>query len=202
MTESVRSQPLEAHSFNEVRYYMTVTVCPSCTKGPWEIDRSQGPDLVSRLAVVAAHCRNCSRQGRFEFLCPYDAPTEGPEAQIISPAGEPSKIIDLAQWLSLFYLLVESAAGDDSPQNSRLRGYQAALCLAEALKFYGEDELPPASAFFAPATAEVFRRHPEKFARQRLRDMQAKLPALSVMARRVARDQQPARRPWWRFWRR
>ncbi|GAG20851.1 unnamed protein product, partial [marine sediment metagenome] len=120
----------------------------------------------------------------------------------ISPTAEPSKIIDLAQWLSLFYMLAESAAEGDSPVATRRRGYQAALCLAEALKFYGDDQLPPASAFFTPATAEVFRQHPERFARQRLRDIQAKLPALSTMAGHVDRDEGAAKKRWWQFWRR
>jgi hypothetical protein len=193
---------LAAHSLNEVRYYLTVAVCPACGKGPREIDRAERPDPDTRLTVVTARCRHCAHQGRLEFLCRHDVPTDGVEAETINPDPEPSSLIDPAQWLSLFYLLVESAAGDSSPANTRRRGYQAALCLAEALKFYGDDELPPASAFYCEASAEVFRLHPEKFARQRLRDMQAKLPALSVMARQVARDERPSRRPWWRFWRR
>ncbi|MCJ7543080.1 MAG: hypothetical protein MUP47_00705 [Phycisphaerae bacterium] len=202
MTDPLRPQPLLAHTLNEVRYYLTVAVCPSCGKGPRELDHAEGPEPASRLAVVTARCRHCSHQDRLEFLCRHDAPTEGVEAETINPDTEPSTIIDLAQWLSLFYLLVESAAGDSSPVATRRRGYQAALCLAEALKFYGDDELPPASAFFGEASAEIFRLHPEKFARQKLRDMQAKLPALAVMARRVARDERSPRRPWWRFWRR
>ncbi len=202
MTDPPGQQTLAAHTLNEVRYYLTVAVCSACGKGPREIDRVDGPDPASRLAVVTARCRHCSREDRLEFLCRYDAGTEGVESETINPSTEPSKIVDLAQWLSLFYLLVESAAGDSSPIQTRRRGYQAALCLAEALKFYGDDELPPASAFFSEVSAEVFRLHPEKFARQKLRDMQAKLPALSVMARRVARDERSARRPWWRFWRR
>lgn len=202
MTDPRSPQPLAAQSLNEVLYYLTVTVCPSCGKGPRQIDHSDGPDPASRLAVVTARCRSCLRQDRLEFLCRYDVPTEGVEAETINPDEQPSKIVDLAQWLSLFYLLVESAAGDNSPAATRRRGYQAALCLAEALKFYGDDELPPSSAFFGEASGEVFRLHLEKFARQKLRDMQAKLPALAVMARRVARDERSVRGPWWRFWRR
>ncbi|MGA2264807.1 MAG: hypothetical protein ABSH10_00040 [Phycisphaerae bacterium] len=202
MTESTRLQPLLAHSFNEARYYLTVTVCPVCGKGPWEIDRTEGPDPASRIAVITAHCRNCSQSERFEFLCRHDVSDQGAEAETISPDAEPSRIIDLAQWLSLFYLLVESAADSNSRRGVRLRGYQAALCLAEALKFYGPDELPPAEAFFTSSTADVFHRHPEKFARQRLQDLQAKLPALAKMAKHVTRDEHSARRPWWRFWQR
>lgn len=202
MTEASRSRPLEAHSLNEVRYYLTVTVCPSCGKGPREIDHADGPDPQTRLAVVTAGCRHCLQRDTLEFVCGHDVPAEGPQAETINPDIAPSRIIDLAQWLSLFYLLVESAASDTSSLDTRRGGFQAALCLAEALKFYGDDELPPRSAFFSEATGEMFRQHPQKFARERLRDMQAKLPALAVMARQVARDERSVRQPWWRFWRR
>lgn len=202
MTDLPRPPCPTAHTLNEVRYYLTVTVCPACGKGPREIDHADGPDPDSRLTLVTARCRHCAHEEQLEFLCRYDVPSDGVEAEMINPDTEPSCLIDLAQWLSLFYLLVESAAEDRSPVATRCRGYQAALCLAEALKFYGDDELPPRAAFFCEASAEVFHMHLEKFARQKLRDMQAKLPALSVMARRVARDDRSARRPWWRFWRR
>ena len=104
--------------------------------------------------------------------------------------------------MSLFYLLVESAAKEDAPTATRRTGYRAALCLAEALKFYGDDELPPRSAFFTETSARAFSEHPENFAKQKLRDMQSKLPPIAKMARRVARDEASPRPKWWRFWRR
>jgi len=200
MTDPPRIEPLEAHTFNEVCYYLAVTSCQACGKGPWEIDHSELPDPATRTTTVEAHCRNCAGRRSFAFTCRHDSPREGPEAETINPLAEPSRIIDLAQWLSLFYLLAESAAADAAPTATRQKGYQMALCLAEALKFYGDDELPPESAFFTAATADIFRRHPERFARQKLRDIQAKLPSLSAMAQRLDRERRATKKRWWRFW--
>ena len=69
-----------------------------------------------------------------------------------------------------------------------------------ALKFYAGDDLPPASALFTEGGRRVFAEHPEKFARQRLCDMQAKLPALPSIRRRcVNRDDWVATKKWWRY---
>lgn len=191
--------PLAAHSFNETRYYLMATACGACGKGPWGIDPPQTPPDRDGMAVVEAHCEHCGRRHAFHFRCDSSTPAGG-TAEQINPTDQPSRIIDLAQWLSLFYMLVESAASTNDKAATRGKGFQAALCLAEALKFYGNDELPRESAFFTEKTLAVFREHPENFARQRLRDMQVKLPALPKMARQVARDRQFARKRWWEFW--
>jgi hypothetical protein len=202
MSESRQSGPLRAYTFREAQYYLTVTCCQHCGKGPWLIDDTAvGPAATGGLTLITGRCKNCQAQREFSFVCDYELPRDGAELELINPTDQPSRIVDLGQWLSVFYLLVESAASDDSSVGTRRSGYQAALCLAEALKFYGDDELPPASAFFSETTAAIFRSHPEKFARQKLRDMQSKLPALHLMARRIARDERQSRRPWWRLWR-
>jgi hypothetical protein len=192
-------QPLPAHTFNEVRYYLMVTPCCSCGKGPWSVDDPPTVTRAHQEVTVQARCQKCLTVQPFRFLCQSASATADPEAECINPTDSPSRLVDPAQWLSLFYLLVESAAAETSRSQTRLGGYRAALCLAEALKFYGDDELPPESAFLTPVSAAAFREHPEKFARQRLRDMQSKLPSLPVMARRLTRDHR-ARRRWWQFW--
>ena len=194
-------EPLRAHTFSEVRYYLMVTPCPTCGKGPWEIDSAETPSPPDQITTVNAHCKHCGTQQSFTFICENEPQPANADTDCINPTGAPSRIIDLGQWLSLFYLLVESAASEGSRPVARHSGYQAALCLTEALKFYRDDELPPESAFFSPATAAAFREHPEKFARQKLQDMRAKLPALNVMAHRIERDGRTKRRRWWRFWR-
>jgi len=194
------TEPLRAHTYNESRYYLMVTPCGACGKGPWQIDAAEGPGPADAAVAIRAHCRQCNATREFRFICEFQTP-EG-DAEALNPSDQPSRIIDLGQWLSLFYLLVESAAKEEVPSATRRTGYRAALCLAEALKFYGDDELPPPSAFFTETSARAFREHPEKFAKQKLRDMQSKLPPIAKMARRVARDGEPPRRKWWRFWRR
>lgn len=193
------SEALPAHTFNEVRYYLMVTPCPECGKGPWV--SQQDPSDVPPVGVttVAVQCGQCARSDSFVFDVERETAISGSGSLEINPTDEPSAIIDLGQWLSLFYLLVESASSESSAPLSRRMGYQAALCLGEALKFYGDNELPPESAFFVRAA--TFHEHPENFARQKLCDMLAKLPAMPRMARRVERDERATGGKWWRFWR-
>ena len=193
-------QPLQANTFNEARYYLMVMPCPRCRKGPWEID-SIDPAAQERTPRLAVHCRNCQTALSLSFRCIQDTQGLPDEDECINPGPAASRIIDLGQWLSLFYLLVESAAAETARPIARRAGYRAALCLGEALKFYGEGEMPPESAFFSAETAAAFHQHPENFARQRLRDMQAKLPDISAMARRLAVEKRVDRRRWWQFWR-
>ena len=195
-------RPLRAHTFSEVHYYLMVTPCRQCGKGPWLMDAPAGAEASQGPVAVKASCKHCGAAQEFQFVCDHALPFRGVEGECINPTNEPSRLIDLAQWLSLFYLLVESATSEIAAAETRRGGYRAALCLAEALKFYGDNELPPESAFFTPATQTVFREHPENFARQKLRDMQAKLPDLGVMARRIARDERMQGRRWWQLWRR
>ena len=178
-----------------------VTPCPQCGKGPWVVRSAQQPG--DRAFTVEAHCRECNDEKTFAFDIEHDTPLSGSESETINPASGPSEIVDLAQWLSLFYLLLERAATENDRVVSRQASYQAALCLAEALKFYGdEDELPAEGAFFSAASREVFRGHPKDFARQRLVDLRSKLPAMNVMTRRIDRDHWVRHKKWWQFWRR
>jgi len=193
-------EPLQAYTINEAHYYLMVTACKACGKGPWTIDATD-KDPAAGIVTLRAKCKNCQGARDFAFVCEHEVPPSGPEAEIVNPSDSPSRIIDLGQWLSLFYLLVETAAREPSRPETRRLGYRAALCLAEAMKFYTDDELPPAEAFFSPETARVFQEHPENFARQKLRNMQAKLPMLGAMARRISLDEKAQRR-WWQFWRR
>ena len=197
---------LPASTLNEVKYYLMVRPCGGCGKGSWELDESaqivgDGEGAIDELRTGAT-CKACGHRETFAFAIDHQLPPEGPAADLINPGDAPSRLIDLAQWLSLFYLLLEKATSQSLPAETRRLSYQASLCLAEALKFYTDNELPPESAFFGEATLESFRRHPEKFARQRLRDMQSRLPSKPKMTRRLERDRRVATRKWWQFWRR
>jgi hypothetical protein len=193
-------EPLAAHSFNEVRYFLMVSPCPQCGRGPLEIEDGFLPETAPGPMHVPVICKSCHGNRTLEVRCDFARDEADPLA--INPDPHPSRIIDLTQWLSLFYLLVESASAEASRPAVREMGYQAALCLAEALKFYSDNELPPETAFFSNSSRATFREHPGNFARQKLRDMQAKLPDLGAMARRLQRDSQRRPSQWWRFWRR
>ena len=193
-------QTLRAHSWAEAHIYLMVTPCANCSRGLWEITGEEdSPDTCS-IKTLRVRCLRCGTEKEFLFECGEEG-QKASSIELVNPTPAVSEIIDLGQWLSLFYMLVEKAGAAESVESRRL-GFQAAQCLGEALKFYTEDdELPPKSAFFVAASRQAFAEHPEKFARQRLRDMRGKLPDLRVMARRVSRDIGPKRKkPWWRFW--
>lgn len=192
--------PLPAHTFEEVRYYLMVTACPQCGKGPWQMDQTgQVADMTGPLNV-SARCEQCGQEKTFEFLCESLPAEREDEVGRINPTDRTSRIVDLAQWLSLFYMLAESAASKRDKTATRRAGFAAALCLAEALKFYGDNELPPESAFFGTNSLATFHEHPANFARQKLRDLQSRLPTLNTMAEHVEKDRQTRRKRWWQFW--
>ena len=200
-------QPLQAHSWAEARWYLRVTPCQKCSQGPWEIEGGPEEDAGHTLR---ARCLRCGVEKEFTFECPSTpaADAVGPEqieglpVELINPSASPSAIIDVGQWLSLFYHLVETASKAPDKSETRRLTFQAAECLDEALKFYADqEELPPESAFFTEASREAFAKHPERFAREGLRDMRAKLPDLRVMAQRLAHDPEGRReKRWWQFW--
>ena len=196
-------QPPRAHSQSEAYLYLKVAACAACSQGPMELQgcpeaQPGAPGRATELGRLAARCAHCGAECEFVFLWP-EAPagaSDGP----INPTPEPSEIIDAAQWLSLHYLLVESADRAAGKVERRRLTSRAAQCLEEALKFYTEDdELPPQSAFFAASSRQAFAEHPEKFARQTLRDMRAKLPSVPPPpGPKAHRDE----RRWWQLWKR
>lgn len=208
------NSPLQAHSWPEIHYYLRVTACPACGKGPWRAEPgapaepSHADAATPAPIVLSATCEACGHSQGFCFAGPAAAAEQESQSSehlppSPNPTDEPSRIIDVGQWLSLFHLLIQTAGAESDKAAARRIGYQAAQCLAEALKFYGEDELPAPSAVWTPATRTALRDHPERFARQRLRDMQAKLPSLVAMAHRVEADRiRASRRRWWQFWKR
>ena len=188
--------PLRAHSQIEARLYLQVVPCEACSHGPWE---SSAPAPTGEGTWrFRATCTHCSAQREFEFaLGPLAIPDGG--AERINPTSDPSEIIDAGQWLSLHYLLMESAQDTEDRVGKRQLTSQAAQSLAEALKFYtADDELPPETAFFTESSRHAFADHPERFARQKLRDMRDRLPKAPTPP---GTPDQP-KTPWWKFWRR
>ena len=168
------SQPLHVHSPNEVRYYLLATPCEVCGAGPCVLHAVVPGRTPDEPALARATCQAC-RSGRILAFVSEYAPADA-DSPCISPVDEPSSVVDLDQWLGLYYQLHDLADRQQDPHRARQMTIDAALCLAEALKFYGDDELPPESAFFTEATLSAFREHPQNFPRQLLRDLQAKLP--------------------------
>jgi len=194
---------LVAHSLGEAYYYIMVQRCAQCGNGA--LAGGEGRRLADedgRVRVeIETVCRACRAQSRFEFQLPDERSlVRAPEPTSINDSDEPSRLIDVAQWITLFRVVAEAAASEKNKQAARLKGIEAAQCLEEALKFYDdpENDLPRDSALFSGESRRRLREHPEQFSRQRLIELRAKLPMLHVMQRSV-RHRDP--KPWWRFWR-
>ncbi len=172
--------------------------CDACDTGPLGVAGEEiEEEHIDSIVRVDCRCDNCGRGAalRFRIDSRWAKPTEAP---VVNPTEEPSKLMDVSQWLTLYHsLLAKSNEAPDKIESRRV-AYEAGLCIAEALKFYEPDnDLPPGSAFFSDHTREQARNHPAVFARQKLLSLQAKLPNL----RARATSQRPeSGRKWWKFW--
>mgnify|MGYP006971724405 CR=1 FL=1 len=128
-----------------------------------------------------ATCQACQAQVDVHHTVEYPLP-DSVDATIphINPTDEPSRLVDLNQWLGLHYFHAEAAQAC-KPATAEHHTHQlwAAACIAEALKFYtDDDELPIDGACWTESSLRALAEHQEVFARQRLVDLRTKLPPL------------------------
>lgn len=196
--------PLLAHSLTEAHLYLMATPCELCGKGPLRVPDPRSIDRPGVTVVVSlkAVCANCGGSTTPRFRLPAEPKAAGNDAgTLINPTEEPSRIIDVAQWLTLAQVLTEAASRETDKVQARQLGIDAAQCLAEALKFYdeGDNDLPPAEAFFHEASRRRLRDNPEEFSRERVVNLKSKLPSPSAVR---SGSTSPARRGLVRWWRR
>lgn len=187
-------EPLQARSIAEIQLYLRVAACAHCGKGPLQCDEQAGePDSPvghlgrpNRPATINLSCTACCAR----WLQPIEwvhlpipeastgSPTHAVSLSGINPTSQPSRIIDLGQWLVLVSLIGDEAARETDRVRARELGITAARCLDEALKFYteAENDLPPPEAFFHEESRRRFHDSPEKFSRQRIAGMKSNLP--------------------------
>lgn len=197
--------PLFAHSLAEAYLYLMATPCAACGRGPLS---GTAPRPVHRDGrrlhlMMAVSCGGCEARSAITFDLPADAAesTAG-DAPLINPTSEPSQIIDVGQWLTLFRSIAEAAGRTRDKKEARRLGIEAAGCLEEALKFYDDDEndLPPPGALFHATSKARFREHPEQFSRRRIIQLRSKLPTIARMREQSDRLDRTSRRRWWKFW--
>ncbi len=207
-------EPLVAHSLAEAYLYLMATPCASCGRGPLKGDDARrvtgsgslGEPAQADLWRIEATCGACRAVANPTFQLPDPSQDKAPavgeapavsEAPVVNPTQEPSRILDVGQWIMLFRMVTEAAAGETDKVQARHLGLEAAQCLEEALKFYDDpdSDLPPPEALFADASKDRFRKAPEQFSRRRLVDLRAKLPSTSVMRSRLSPRE---KKPWWR----
>ena len=169
-------KPLTPHSTNELTYYLLVAPCDACGSGPRQVLAVENTRAADGRRRATVRCDHCAHEQTVDFLSEFE-PAD-PETLCVSPVNEPSRLIDLNQWLGIAYMLIDRIT-ENRGADAHTQQIQAAVCLAEALKFFDpDDEVPPAEAFFHEASQQAFREHPETFARQHISDMLAKLPPM------------------------
>ncbi|UCF34677.1 MAG: hypothetical protein JSV78_05105 [Phycisphaerales bacterium] len=195
-------EPLAAHSLAEAYLYLMATPCGVCGRGPLEgtdpyPEKRDESEVLLNLKVT---CASCGHHQNSTFRIPADAASTSTDAPpVVNQSDEPSRIIDVAQWITLFRAITEVAGREKNKREARRLGIEAAMCLEEALKFYDEDnDLPPSEALFHENSRNRLRDYPEQFSRQRLINLRRKLPSMSIMMQRLKRGQ-GKKRPWWRF---
>jgi len=199
--------PLEAHSVAEAHLYLMATPCKLCGTGRTRCGQSRLETCDGRtLLVLQTRCETCGFDSEFRFSVPDGPATTSEEdddlaTARVNPGEEPSRIIDVAQWLVLFRVISEAAAAQADAAECRRLGYEAAQCLEEGLKFYLDDsDLPFPEGLFHERSRQQLRERPEFFARSRLIGLRAKLPTLTEMERRLQSSGDKRARKWWKLW--
>jgi len=180
------ADPLPIHSLAEARLYLRIKPCSACGDGPLIADPAGVQyHADEHLLSVPATCKACSQNNATGFdtaqieTCDLTNSNweEIPAGQIINATDNPSRIIDIAGWLTLFTLLETEANSAGAPEKARQIHLCAGECIDEALKFFEpQNDLPPVNAFFSKNSRRQFRDRPERFIRQHLIDIRNKLP--------------------------
>lgn len=194
--------PLPAHSLAEAYLYLMASRCPSCGRGPLKgSDARAVPEAVRAITVgVTVTCDACDAVTESIFQLSSRPKTEDLTAPaVVNPTNEPSLILDVGQWITLFRMIVEAADREADKVQARHLGLEAAQCLQEALKFYDDpdNDLPPPEALFIEASRRRFREQPQQFSKRRLIELRSKLPSVAKMRARLSAAK---KKPWWRRW--
>lgn len=194
-------QPLHAHSLAEIQLYLMATRCPDCGHGPLCGRPDPAAPPIDPFDVTA-ECAACRHRHAFRFSVPHrESRDESSHLYaVVNPTAEPSRILDVGQWIVLFRIILGAVGKEPRKIEARRMGYEALQCLEEAIKFYGDGDQPPASAVFTDATRAHLREQPHQYSRRRLIDMRANLPTLAAYQQRTGHSSDASKRPWWRFW--
>ena len=172
--------PLHAHTLTEARLYLKVAECLVCGHGPLRrVDSFPAASAGIRRFTVKIACTRCRGEWdqSFDIAERTQRGTE-PELSTINPTDDPSRVLDVGQWLVLASMIKEEAARESNKAHARSLRLDAERCLEEALKFYTDEgnDLPPPEALFCRTSRERFRESPERFSRHRIIGQMARLP--------------------------
>ena len=204
--------PVHVHSVQEEYLYMMVHHCPC--GGPWHgesQDLCEGDDGVRHR--VTATCFTCGAHRVLRFRLD-ERPGPNDAVRAVNPTGEPSRALDLAEWLHLAQFYLGRIQGLASAVEKAQSLLDARQCLEEARKFFGpDDEQPPEAALWSPDSRRRARDQAEAFRRSTIDAMLARMPPLERLRQADSLDQkafakgvrerarQRVGRKWWQFWR-
>jgi len=189
MADESQGNLLPSRSIVERHFYLMVLACEKCGKGPFElVSTERTPE--QNVDIWFTRCKKCRQGRRLQFnrseLMIDEAATASHPLPEVNPTDQPSRLIDLGQWLALFYSILSAAAEQSDRKEAQRLGYEATLCIEEALKFYHPDsDLPPADALWVESSKQRLQERPETFVRQKLIHMREKLPSLQVMRQSI-----------------
>ena len=190
---------LYVHSLAEAYLYLEATPCPVCGHG---VLKASSPRIARTglTATITSTCTNCGASDLYE--CTVRRSNLRPEAaslpDCINPTADPSRVLDVGQWLTLYRLKVEAAGQTADKAAARRLLILAGECLDEALRFYPPgQELPPDTAFVRDSSVRAWREDPDRFSRTRLLELRSPLPTPTPLE--YLSPDRP-KRPWWRFW--
>ena len=189
---------LRAHSLPEAYLYLRVVRCASCGRGPLIGADPLNEDDPAGTVTIETECAACHADTTMSFERLNHSAVDNDDR--INPGEEPSRIIDVAQWITLSRVLISSAEEEPDKIRRRHLNLGAGQCLEEALKFYDDDnDLPPAEAFFSDETRRRLRESPAGFSRQRLIDARANLPYPTAGSQGASVGQTNPEYCWWRI---
>jgi len=194
-----------AHSLAEAHLLATVSLCDDCfTRGLLVTESCIAGHGPAAALQLVAECGACAKKTRMVLrIDPNDPASYRSEFVqripfVINPTSRASEIIDVAEWLTLYRMAVETAESIRDRSMARAVRIEAGQCVAEALKLFEPDnDVPPDSAFFSAESLERFRAHPDRFARQRLIALANGLPTSMVQPPAPISLNRPPGTKWW-----
>jgi hypothetical protein len=188
-------------------------VHPCACGGPW-LSQSQELEENGDAARhrVSAACFKCGTERTFRFQLDERPGPKDPIREV-NATEEPSRALDLAEWLELAQFYLGRIDRLDAKVEKAQSLLDARQCLEEARKFFGpQDEQPPASALWSPKSRKAAKGQPEAFRRSTIDGMLERLPPLERLRQADSLDQKTFKqavrerarervgRKWWQFW--
>lgn len=203
---------VHVHGVQEEYFYMMVHPC-ACS-GPWLSSAQQVEETAGRVVHhVTARCFKCKTQRTFHFQLDAHGGPKDPIRQV-NPTAEPSRAIDVAEWLDLAQFYLGRIDRLEKPTEKAQSLLDARQCLEEAVKFYGPgDEQVPGGALWSDASRRKAEKKADLFRRATIQAMLDRIPAMERLRKadsleqkefeKAVRDRAKERvgRKWWQFWR-